>query len=105
MAAKLEGTYQRAKSNLLDNFGKHILTIGHRVKITPQKPPKYLLFKTPEGEQDKYISSLYEITSEGKETAKYSYLLDFEGIKYVMTLSDTEANIRAMQGGGTKKSV
>ena len=105
MASKLEGTYQRAKSNLLDKFGKHILTIGHRKKITPQKPPKYLLFKTPEGEKDRYISSLYEITSDGKETGKYSYSLDYEGVKYVMTLSDTEANIRAMQGGGTQKSL
>lgn len=105
MASKLEGTYQRAKSHLLNKFGNHILTIGHRKNTTPQKPPLYLLYKTPKGEPDKYISSLYEMPGEGKETGKYTYSMDFKGVKYVMTISDTEANIRAMQGGGSQKSL
>lgn len=105
MSSKLEGTYQRAKSNLLDKVGKHILTIGHRRNTTPQKPPLYLLYKTPAGEPDKYISSLYELSTEGIKTGIYTYSLDFEGIRYVMSISDTEANIRAMQGDGLKKSL
>jgi len=105
MTSKLEGKYQRAKSKLLNQLGTHILTIGHRKNTTPQKPPLYLLYKTPGGQKDKYISSLYEMPGEGKQIGIYTYSMDFSGTRYVVTISDTEANIRAMQGGGTKKSV
>jgi hypothetical protein len=103
MNVKIEGVYHRNKSNLLNAVGEHILTIGHRKKVTPQKPPLYLLYKTPKGQKDKYITSLYQMPSDGLKTM---YTGDFEGRELKIIFEEDTVSITAPDFDGTiKKSL
>lgn len=73
MPAKLQGTYQKINSTLINQKNNIQLVVCHRKNPTGNKPPKYLLEKI--GKRYKYISSLYPIDSN-------KYEIDCSGVHY-----------------------
>jgi hypothetical protein len=70
------------------------LLISQRTSPTPQKSALFLVQKEP---QERYISSLYPYKEANTSTTfKESYKFDFSGIKYVLRLSDKEAEIERL---------
>lgn len=104
MSTNLEGTYQRDKSNFVSSAKNFILTLTTRANTTPKKPPLFLIYKASDNPKGVYVSSLYESVSQDTKTSKnepLTYLFDWQGVKYTMTITDTSAviNQKDIKGG------
>jgi len=77
--------YSKQGSHLLSN--NHHLIISERGKATNKKSNLFLLLVDSKTKKRSYISSIYPI-------GQTSYSFDYSGVKYVLSLSDEQANIK-----------
>lgn len=68
--SQLIGHFQKKGSKLTRKDFLGFLQIGTRKQVTPTKPPKFLIYKTPD--QEMYISSMYPL-NEPIEAYKIEY--------------------------------
>jgi hypothetical protein len=81
----ITGTYNRLGNNLIHSTEKIKLLITVRANVTDKKSVKFLLDKTDN--KGSYISSLYLVQD---NTGVEVYKFDYQGIKYILTQSETE---------------
>lgn len=91
----LTGQYVRHGSKLT---GHCTLLLVHRGTTTTAKAHTFALLVQPDGRRS-YVSSLWDGPTPG------TYALEYKGIRYAVTLTDSTALVRPEQGGTGYSSV
>ena len=91
----LTGQYTRQGSKLNDPVD---LLMVHRTTTTTAKAGTYVLLVHPTGKRS-YVSSLWDGPTPG------TFALEYKGIRYAVTLTDSTALVRPEQGGTGYSSV
>ena len=91
----LTGQYARHGSKL---NGPVDLLMVHRTTTTTAKADTFVLRVYPDGRRS-YVSSLWDGPTPG------TYALEYKGIRYAVTLTDSTALVRPEQGGTGYSSV
>lgn len=91
-SAPLAGEYSRHGGKLTSSTSSTTLLLVHRTTTTKAKGSTYVLQVHPDGKRT-YVSSLWEGPSPG------SYALEYRGVRYALTLTESRAVVVPVTGG------
>lgn len=89
--ANLSGNYTRQGTTLKGSEKPIALVIGTRKQATINKPKHYLLQKHSKSKFT-YVSSMFPIDER-------TFSIDYQGVNYIVSLSDTEVEINCLNQG------